>query len=82
MMSHLASVPDTADLRKARGAFFTPDQLVSFVVDWAIRSADDQVLEPSCGEAAFLTQAVDALRTRGSSATPRRWGRDPRRFRT
>jgi len=48
---------DTAGLRKARGAFFTPPELCDYVTKWAIRSADDQVLEPSSGEAAFLLSA-------------------------
>ena len=71
MSSSLAIVPDTAELRKARGAFFTPDPIASFVVDWAIRSADDSVLEPSCGEAAFLTHAVTALRAFNPLLPPR-----------
>lgn len=71
MPSSLAVTPDTADLRKARGAFFTPDPIASFVVDWAIRSADDSVLEPSCGEAAFLTHAVAALRALDPKIPPR-----------
>ena len=52
---------DTAALRKARGAFFTPEPLARYMTDWAIRSTTDQVLEPSCGEAAFLLSAVDRL---------------------
>lgn len=71
MPSNLALVPDTAVLRKARGAFFTPEPIAAFVVDWAIRSADDSVLEPSCGEAAFLTHAVTALQSRGATSPPR-----------
>lgn len=47
---------DSADLRKARGAFFTPDKVARFITDWAIRSTDDAVIEPSCGEAGFLHQ--------------------------
>lgn len=47
---------DSADLRKARGAFFTPDKVARFITDWAIRSAEDAVIEPSCGEAVFLHQ--------------------------
>jgi adenine-specific DNA methylase len=31
------------------------------VTDWAVRSVADKVLEPSCGEAAFLLAAVDRL---------------------
>jgi adenine-specific DNA-methyltransferase len=52
---------DTAPLRKARGAFFTPEPLARYVTDWAVRSVEDKVLEPSCGEAAFLLSAVDRL---------------------
>lgn len=52
---------DTAALRKARGAFFTPEPLARYVTDWAVRSPADRVLEPSCGEAAFLLAAVDRL---------------------
>ncbi|MEZ2370910.1 Eco57I restriction-modification methylase domain-containing protein [Arthrobacter sp. RCC_34] len=71
MSLSVAAHPDTADLRKARGAFFTPDAVASFVVNWAIRGADDVVLEPSCGEAAFLTHAVAALRALNPAQLPR-----------
>jgi adenine-specific DNA-methyltransferase len=52
---------DTAELRKARGAFFTPEPVARFITDWAVRSPADRVLEPSCGEASFLLAAVDRL---------------------
>lgn len=71
----VASAPrDTAALRKARGAFFTPEPLARYVTEWAVRRATDTVLEPSCGEAAFLLSAVDrfeALReTASEPVTP------------
>ncbi|WP_300608645.1 N-6 DNA methylase [Trebonia sp.] len=47
--------------RKARGAFFTPEPLARFLTDWAIRSPADAILEPSCGEAAFLLAAASKL---------------------
>lgn len=47
---------DTVELRKARGAFFTPDPVARFVTRWAIRSSSEDVIEPSCGEAVFLHQ--------------------------
>jgi adenine-specific DNA-methyltransferase len=53
---------DTASLRKERGAFFTPDAITRFMTNWAIRQADDEVLEPAAGDAAFLVAAVDRLR--------------------
>lgn len=52
---------DTASLRKSRGAFFTPEPLARYITDWAVRSVEDRILEPSCGEAAFLLAAVDRL---------------------
>ncbi|MGH3873387.1 MAG: HsdM family class I SAM-dependent methyltransferase [Pseudonocardiaceae bacterium] len=52
---------DTAAARKARGAFFTPPELCRYVAGWAIRSASDEVLEPSCGQAAFLLAAGERL---------------------
>ena len=52
---------DSAELRKARGAFFTPPRLARYVAEWAVRSPNDAVLEPSCGEASFLIAAGDRL---------------------
>lgn len=52
---------DTPGLRKARGAFFTPDEITAFLADWAISLPGDRVLEPSAGDAAFLVAAVDRL---------------------
>ena len=57
---------DTAALRKARGAFFTPRPITRFIADWALRSPEDTVLEPSSGDAAFLVAAVDRLKSIGA----------------
>ncbi len=70
-MLHNHSVPpieDTAELRKDRGAFFTPPALAQFIADWAIRAPDDRVIEPSCGDAVFLAAAGSRLRQLGSTA--------------
>lgn len=62
---------DSPQLRKARGAFFTPALLCDYVVNWAIRRVDDQVLEPSCGDAEFLVAATERLGvTPRGEATP------------
>ena len=53
---------DSAELRKARGAFFTPPELTRFLCAWAITSPTDRVLEPSCGDGAFLEAAALRLR--------------------
>jgi adenine-specific DNA-methyltransferase len=57
---------DDATTRKARGAFFTPPEICRSVAEWAIRSPADRVMEPSCGDAAFLRAATDRLRALGA----------------
>ena len=57
---------DSQELRKARGAFFTPELVARYVTEWAVRSPTDRVLEPSCGEAAFLLEAGRRLDTLGA----------------
>lgn len=52
---------DTSALRKARGAFFTPEPVARYITEWAVRSTADRILEPSCGEASFLLAAVERL---------------------
>jgi adenine-specific DNA-methyltransferase len=52
--------------QKARGAFFTPPEISKFLVNWALRSSSDTVLEPSCGDAAFLLPAAERLVKLGS----------------
>lgn len=54
-------------VRKLRGAFFTPPEITKFLVEWAIRLPSDRVLEPSCGEAAFLLAAGRRLREIGAT---------------
>ena len=57
--------------RKARGAFFTPPALCRYMAHWAIRAPGDRILEPSCGEAAFLTAAAARLSELGALDTAR-----------
>src|SRR5690349_15067716 len=52
--------------RKARGAFFTPPEIARFLSTWAIRTPNDTILEPSCGEAAFLLSAAERLKALGA----------------
>ncbi|WP_240796068.1 class I SAM-dependent DNA methyltransferase [Yimella sp. RIT 621] len=67
MTTPLPQEPDTGAARKARGAFFTPRVLCDWVSQWAIRSVDDVVLEPSCGNAEFLLSAGRRLFALGGS---------------
>ncbi|MCY3656479.1 MAG: N-6 DNA methylase [Chloroflexota bacterium] len=61
-------VGETASAEKARGAFYTPPALAQYLAEWAIRTPDDVVVEPSCGEAVFLEAAWAELRGQGRSA--------------
>ena len=58
---------DSDRSRKARGAFFTPSKLARYLVNWAIQTPDDTVLEPSCGEASFLLAAGERLKDVGAN---------------
>jgi len=60
---------DTASVRKRRGAFFTPPEISTFLVEWAVRSRGDYVLEPSCGEASFLVPAAQRLIAHGAEGS-------------
>lgn len=74
-MTTAAASFDSADSRKARGAFFTPPALCDYICEWAVRDSCDVVLEPSCGEAAFLTAAAARLDRLGAPArTAQLWG--------
>lgn len=56
---------------KRRGAFFTPPEIADFLTEWAVRTPNDRVLEPSCGEAVFLISAVRRLQALGAAPTER-----------
>jgi adenine-specific DNA-methyltransferase len=53
--------------RKELGAFYTPPAMAETLVRWAIRAADDCVMDPSFGGQVFLRAAADRLRELGSS---------------
>jgi adenine-specific DNA-methyltransferase len=72
MSTRPAHTIDTPELRKERGAFFTPSGITDFVANWAIRAPGERVLEPSAGDAAFLVAAVARMSKlrRGKGAEP------------
>jgi len=53
------AITETPRESKARGAFYTPAELTRFLARWAIRSASDRVLEPSCGDGAFMAAVAE-----------------------
>ena len=44
--------------RKRNGAYYTPDAVATMLARWAVRSAEDRVLDPACGDGRFLTQTA------------------------
>ena len=45
-------------LEKLRGGYYTPEAIAQFICDWAIGINTRGILEPSCGDGAFLKEAV------------------------
>lgn len=56
------------DEDKLRGGYYTSSRVAEWLCGWAIQSAGDAVLEPSCGDGAFLEAAARRLLALG--ATP------------
>jgi adenine-specific DNA-methyltransferase len=56
-----AVAPPARTALKERGAFYTPPSMAEFLVRWAVRSPSDVVLDPSCGDGEFLSQAARRL---------------------
>ena len=46
---------------KTLGAVYTPPRVASALVRWAVRTPNDRVLDPACGEGVFLAAAQTHL---------------------
>lgn len=57
IMVTLAESPNIKDT----GAYYTDPRVARYLSDWAIRSADDRVLDPSFGGGVFLQAASDRI---------------------
>jgi adenine-specific DNA methylase len=78
LVNSAAAVP-AVTRQKQLGAFYTPPAMAQKLVDWAVRSADDRVLDPSFGGLAFLSAADDRLRrlaTEGRDVSSQLYGVD------
>lgn len=53
------------DADKLRGGYYTSAEVAGWLCAWAIRSVDDKVLEPSCGDGAFLASAASVFSALG-----------------
>lgn len=50
---------------KLRGGYYTPKVIAEYITEWAIQSATDEVLEPSCGDGVFIETVCNKLRNFG-----------------
>ncbi len=50
-----------ATAQKRRGGYYTPIALADYLVRWAIRSGDERILEPSCGDGNFIEAALKRI---------------------
>lgn len=65
----------TTTIQKALGSFYTDERVARNIVEWAIRTPSDSVLDPSCGEGVFLAAATSQLQ-KMRSLRLRVWGID------
>jgi SAM-dependent methyltransferase len=54
-------VDELADQRRSRGAFYTPPELVDWILDRALADGAARVLDPACGTGHFLVAAARRL---------------------
>lgn len=52
---------------KLRGGYYTPELISKFLTNWAIRSPEDKILEPSCGDGNILVESYKVLKNYGAS---------------
>lgn len=57
--------------KKKIGSFYTPDQVVSSLLSWAIRNPKDRLLDPSCGDGRFIVDHRNSVGVERDSATAR-----------
>jgi adenine-specific DNA-methyltransferase len=56
------------DANKLRGGYYTSAELARWLCSWAIQTAQDSVLEPSCGDGSFVLAAARRLKELGASS--------------
>lgn len=47
--------------QKLSGAYFTPEALAEALACWAVRSEDDRLLDPSCGDGRFIAAHANSV---------------------
>lgn len=54
---------------KLRGGYYTSTEVAAWLCSWAIRHPEEAVLEPSCGDGAFLDAAISRYQELGATAS-------------
>ncbi|MDZ7705342.1 MAG: N-6 DNA methylase [Trueperaceae bacterium] len=65
---------DGSSRAKRLGAYYTDEVIATFLVSWAVRDANDTVLDPSFGGGVFLTAAARRLDTLGGTGREQVYG--------
>lgn len=47
--------------KKNFGAFYTPEPVAEFLVEWAVRSKKDNIMDPGTGEGVFMKKSINKL---------------------
>ena len=58
-MARLSS--QAGEAAKENGAFYTPDAVAAALVQWAVRSGSDTLLDPSCGDGRFIARHPNSV---------------------
>ncbi|WP_375287063.1 N-6 DNA methylase [Sphingomonas sp.] len=56
------------DTDKLRGGYYTPAPVARWLAEWAIRSADERILEPSCGDGNLIIASMEVLASLGATS--------------
>lgn len=52
---------------KLRGGYYTPPEIAAWLVAWAVRTPQDTILEPSCGDGSILSAGISRLISLGAT---------------
>ncbi|HVH81467.1 MAG TPA: N-6 DNA methylase [Stellaceae bacterium] len=57
----LPPLEDAGVYRKAAGAYYTPDAVTASLCRWVVRSDEDVLLDPACGDGRFIARHLNSV---------------------